>query len=143
MKTFLDNLKFAGFVSCHFEKKKKEVTIKIKDHCHITGIYQGVAQTYCDKNVTQNSLAFILIALHHMTNFDSNLFIKEFCNRKDPKVNLEVIPQTDERFSSITYGRIRSIDSMNFMKMSLGTIVKAKGLGDFVKKIWSWMVVVY
>ena len=67
-----------------------------------------------------------------MTNYDSHSYLKQLFNRKDSSVPLETIPNTDERFISITYGRLRITDSMKFMKMNIDTIVKALSLGDFI-----------
>ena len=53
--------------------------------------------------------------------------------RKDPCLPFKVIPQTDERFISITYGQLGLLDSMNFIKISPDTVVKPLDLDEFVQ----------
>ena len=44
--------------NCRFRDKNIE-SDKIRDHCHLTGNYRGVAHSKCDINVTQKRSSFI------------------------------------------------------------------------------------
>ena len=66
-----------------------------------------------------------------MTNCVIHFFIKEVICRKDPSENFQVNSQTDERFTSISFGRLSFIDSMQFMKMSIDAVLRAHNLDDF------------
>ena len=68
-----------------------------------------------------------------MTNFDSRFFIIELLNRKDPHKLFKDIPQSDEWWLSIIYGRSWIFDSKIFMKMALDGIVEAPYLYDFIQ----------
>ena len=116
---------------CHFKKETKELTIKLETIV-INSKYPGAAHAHCNLNIKQSYSSFIPKASHNMTNHYSNLFIKELINRKAPKVNFKVIPQTDEKLISITSGRLGIIDPINFMKMSLDKLGKAMDLDDFI-----------
>ena len=53
--------------------------------------------------------------------------MKRLKNQKDPSLPFKVIPQTAERLLSITCDRSGATNSVNFMKVSLDTIVEALG----------------
>ena len=45
-----------------------------------------------------------------MTKYDSHCLIKELINQKGPNEYIKIIPQSDERFIFLTYGRLRKIE---------------------------------
>ena len=67
-----------------------------------------------------------------MSYYVSHLFNKGLNIRRNPSVIFKDISQPCERYISITYGYIRIVDSMNFMELSLVTLVEALELGGFV-----------
>ena len=80
---------------------------------------------------------FIPFVFHNFNNYDCHLFFKKLVDKKNDKVKFDVIPKTDEEYISVTYGRIRFIDSYRFLSNSLDSLVKTlvdnthKTLKDF------------
>ena len=91
-------LKVVNFV------KKKVLIDKLRDHCHLTGAYSGPSRNKCNINVTQKQSIFISIVFHSFTNYDCNLFFKMLVDRKNDKVKFDIIPKTNEKYISVTYG---------------------------------------
>ena len=65
------------------------------------------------------------------------MFFKKSVDKKNDKVEFEVIPKTNEEYISVTYGCIRFIDSYRFLSSGLDSLVKTlvdnthKTLEDF------------
>ena len=125
---------------CRFCEKFIE-SDKVRDHCHLTGKYRGPAHSKCNINVTQKQSSFIPIIFHNFSNYDCHMFFKKLVDKKRDKVDLEIIPKTNEEYISVTYGCIRFIDSYRFLSSSLDSLVKTlvdnsnKTLGDLKKQI--------
>ena len=52
------------------------------------------------------------------------MFFKKLVDKKNDKVNFEIIPKTNEEYISVTYGCIRFIDSYRFLSSGLDSLVK-------------------
>ena len=52
------------------------------------------------------------------------MFFRKLVDKKDDKVNFEIMPKTDEEYISVTYGCIRFIDSYKILSSSLDSLVK-------------------
>ena len=78
-----------------------------------------------------------MIHTNSFTKFDffkmHNFFFKELHKGKHPSVPFKVVPQIDERYIPSTDSPLRFTDSMNFMRMSFGTIVEALDLRDLIQ----------
>ena len=61
--------------------------------------------------------------------------------KRNDKVNIDIIPKTNEEYISVTYGSIRFIDSYRFLSSSLDSFVKTlvdkshKTMKDFEEEI--------
>ena len=103
---------------------KKIIDNKVRDHCHLTGSYRGVAHSKCNVNVTQKPSKFIPVLFHNFSNYDCHLFFKKLVERKKDKVEFEIIPKTKKEYISVTYRCIRFIDNYRFLSSSLDSLVK-------------------
>ena len=108
---------------CRFCEKKIDCD-KVRYHCHLTGQYRGPAHSKCSINVTQKRSNFIPFLFHNFSNYHCHMFLKKLVDRKNDKVEFEIIPNTNEEYISVTYGRIRFIDSYRFLSSSLDSLVK-------------------
>ena len=69
------------------------------------------------------------------------MFFKKLVDKKNPKVNFDIIPKTNEEYISVTYGCIRFKDSYRFLSSGLDSLVKTlvdnsnKTLGVLKKEI--------
>ena len=52
------------------------------------------------------------------------MFFKKLVDKKKDKVDLEIIPKTNEEYISVTYGCIRFIDSYRFLSSGLDSLVR-------------------
>ena len=108
---------------CRFCEKNIECD-KVRDHCHLTGKYRGPAHSSCKIIVKQKQSNFIPFVFHKSSNYDCHMFFKKLVNKKNDKVEFEIIPKTNEEYISVTYGCIRFIDSYRFLSNSLDSLVK-------------------
>ena len=109
--------------TCRFCGKNIE-SDKVRDHCHLTGRYRGPAHSKCNINVTQQQRNFIPFIFHNFSNYDCHMFFKKLVDKKKDKVDIEIIPKTNEEYISVTYGCIRFIDSYRFLSSGLDSLVK-------------------
>ena len=110
---------------------------RVRDHCHLTGIYRGAAHNKC--NLQYRKPKFIPVMFHNLSGYDSHMFIK---NLGVTEGNINCIPNNEEKYISfskdIVVGeytnkngkvvavkqQLRFIDSYKFMPSSLDKLVE-------------------
>ena len=98
---------------------------KVRDHCHITGIYRGSCHWSCNINLKVSKK--LVVIFHNLKGYDSHLIFKKL-NKFNCSV--DVITNGLEKYMSFTLNKnIVFIDSMLFMNSSLDKLVK--NLNDF------------
>ena len=65
--------------------EKKILPDKVRDHCHLTDKYRGVAHSTCNINVTQKQGKFIPFLFHNFRKFDCHMFFKKMVDKKKMK----------------------------------------------------------
>ena len=83
--------------NCRF-CEKEILSDRVRDHCHLTGKYRGVAHSTCNINVTQKQSNFILFLFHIFSKYDCHMFFKNLVDKKKDKVEFEIIPKTNEEY---------------------------------------------
>ena len=109
---------------------------KVRDHCHYTGQYRGVAHNRC--NLKYRKPNNISVFFHNLAGYDSHLFIKRL---NITEGNIDCIPNNEEKYISISktikagtyknkkgdkkdkFFKIIFKDSLKFMSWSLGALV--------------------
>ena len=66
---------------------------RVRDHCHLTGIYRGAAHNKC--NLQYRKPKFIPVMFHNLSGYDSHLFIK---NLGVTEGNINCIPNNEEKY---------------------------------------------
>lgn len=99
---------------------------KVKDHCHLTGIFRGAAHRSC--NLKFRIPKYIPIFFHNLSGYDSHLFIKEIAEIY-PEDELTIIPLNVEKYISFSQKisedlELRFLDSYRFMETSLSNLCK-------------------
>ena len=61
---------------------------------------------------------------HNFSNHGCHLFLKQVVDTKTIEVKLDIIPMTNQEFSSVTYGFIQFSDIYRFLSSSLSSLVK-------------------
>ena len=115
---------------CRFCEKNIDCD-KVRDHCHLTGKYRGPAHSKCNINVTQKQSNFIPFIFHNFSIYDCHMFFKKLVDKKNDKVDFDIIPKTNEEYISVTYGCIRFVDSYRFLSSGLDSLVKNLVEDDF------------
>ena len=96
---------------------------KVRDHCHLTGRYRGVAHSKCNISVTQKQRNVIPFVFHNFSKYDCHMFFKKLVGKKNDILKFDIIPKTNEEYVSVTYGCIKFIDSYRFLSSSLDSLV--------------------
>ena len=111
---------------------------RVRDHCHYTGRYRGVAHNKC--NLKYRKPKGVPVFFHNLSGYDSHLFIKKL-GSSNKKETLECIPNNEEKYITFTKNiivgqytnkkgevkdktfKIVFKDSLKFMPSSLGALV--------------------
>ena len=101
-----DEIAFQNAEICHICDKKLD-NDKVRDHCHLTGKYRGVAYDYCNENYQIPK--FFPVIFHNLTGYDSHLFIK---NLGVSEGFINCIPNNEEKYISFT----KDIEVVTFME---------------------------
>ena len=119
---------------CYDENKKKKFKLyqKVRDHCHYTGKFRGVAHSICNLNykVPQE----ISVKIHNGSKYDYHFIIKELV--EEFKGEFESLGENTEKYISfsvpikkehdkdktITY-KTKFVDTYRFMPSKLSNLV--------------------
>ena len=102
---------------------------RVRDHCHFTGVYRGVAQNACNLNYRINPTSWKLpIIMHNLKVYDGHLIVTSL---KSEFGKVRVIPQNLEKYLSISVGRLKFLDSFQFTPQSLDARVKTLADDEF------------
>lgn len=120
---------------CHICKKSfmNEQTetdmIRVRDHCHITGLYRGAAHQSC--NLKYQISRNIPVVMHNFSGYDSHLLVRKLGSNKQIHGEISIIPNNSEKYISFiktVHGvglpyqnqiKLKFIDSLQFMSASL------------------------
>ena len=119
---------------CH--KAFTEENYKVRDHNHLTGVFNGAAHNKCNLKIRNPN--YIPVFIHNLSNYDSHLFIKEL-GKYPGKLN--IIPENSEKCISLSQKftvdqywnkrrekecdisrELRFLDSFRFLPSSLNTL---------------------
>ena len=118
-----DEEDYRKYIICRFCEKFIE-SDKVRYHCHLTGKYRGPAHSKCKINISQQQSIFIPFLFHNFSNYDCHIFFKKLVDKKNDKIEFDIIPKTNEKYISLTYVCIRFIDSYRFSSSSLDSLVE-------------------
>ncbi|MES9885136.1 MAG: C2H2-type zinc finger protein [Sedimenticola sp.] len=115
-----DERLFNASRKCHVcQKYFKKAHIKVRDHCHLTGRFRGAAHADC--NLKYKQPKFLPILLHNLRNFDGHIICQAIGKFKH--LNINCIPNNMEKYVSFSLGRLRFIDTYQFVNASLENLV--------------------
>ena len=123
-----DEKKFQSADKCWVcEKMFDENSIRVRDHCHITGKFRRASHQ--DSNINLKITNRVPVIFHNLHGYDSHLIIKELGNFD---VDVTVIPNGLEKYVAFIINKnLIFIDSMQFMNSSLDCLVKTLNDSDF------------
>ena len=92
---------------------------KVRDHCHLTGLYRGTACNKCNVNFNYKNYQ-IPVYFHNLKGFDGHLVVQGL--KKMNFSNIEIIAQNFEKYMTFSFGNFRFLDSFAFLSSSLDTL---------------------
>ena len=120
--TPLNNCKSLAMQSCAPSTLPPTATPYVRDHCHIVGNYRGTAHSRCNLAYRISKSEWKLpVVMHNLKGYDGHLIAKAL---KSEFGEVRVIPPNMENYLSITVGRLKFIDSLQFTPQSLDSLVK-------------------
>ena len=106
---------------------------KVTHFCKLTGRYLGAAHQSCIDYVNKvNQHKFIPVLNHNFSKYDNHMFFNDLINSKPDKINLSIIPRTNEEYMSVNYGCIKFLDSMRFQQDSLEKMTESLKDDDYI-----------
>ena len=124
---------FRDAQDCHICDKPLG-TDRVRDHDHLTGDFRGAAHNKCNLaykyrkvNERLHDSHIIPVVFHNLKGYDGHLLMQAIGKWK--KRRLQVIPNNNERYISFSLGRLRFIDSFQFLSTSLGNLRQQLGRG--------------
>ena len=110
---------------CEKEFKPKDVKQNpvVKDHCHLTGKFRGLAHNNCNMNARKAHTSFVPILFHNFSGYDCHLIFEKLVNmatKKNIKINEnDIIAKSSENYISVKIGCLQFLDSYRFLNASL------------------------
>ena len=132
-----DEQEFKKSTRCHIcDKKYNEEDIRVRDHCHITGVFRGSAHQDCNLKLKMKPEEIkIPVIFHNLRGYDSHFIMQKlgqivkkhtYKNNKgeDKQMNINAIPNNMEKYMAFMLGNhLTFIDSFQFMSSSLDKLV--------------------
>ena len=132
-----DEQKFKKSTRCHIcDKKYNEEDVRVRDHCHITGVFRGSAHQDCNLKLKMKPEEIkIPVIFHNLRGYDSHFIMQKlgqivkkhtYKNNKgeDKQMNINAIPNNMEKYMAFMLGNhLTFIDSFQFMSSSLDKLV--------------------
>ena len=86
-----DSLPFTNATTCHIRTKPLTDDDRVRDHCHITGIYRGADHSACNLNYRIIPKSWKLpVVIHNLKGYDGHSIVKALKNEFG---SVGVIPQ--------------------------------------------------
>ena len=128
---------FKKSTACHIcDKKYTAEDVRVRDHCHITGVYRRSAHRECNlKLKIKPEEIKIPVIFHNLRGYDSHFIMQQlgqiikkhtYKNKKgeDKEMNINAIPNNMEKYMAFMLGNhLTFIDSFQFMSSSLDKLV--------------------
>ena len=130
--------KYKKATKCHIcYKPFTKTNLKVRDHCHYTGLYRGPAHSLY--NLRYKISSYIPVVFHNLSGYDTHLFSRELSGHAS---DMEVIAKNKEDYISFSIKvpvdgyidkngeekdkliELRFIDSFKFMSSSLDSLTK-------------------
>ena len=98
---------------------------KVRDHCLLTGKHRGPVHENSNRNIKQKQSKFNPRAIPNFSKYGCHLFFNKFFDMKEDEMKVDIIPQKNGEYISITYDCIRFLDKYWFLSSSLDRLTKS------------------
>ncbi|CAB4408477.1 unnamed protein product [Rhizophagus irregularis] len=100
---------------------------KVRDHCHITGMYRGAAHRKCNLDLSIKPREMhIPVIFHNLSGYDGHI-IMQGIGAMECEDDIDPIPYNMEKYMAFKLGSLQFIDSLQFMKSSLDKLASNLG----------------
>ena len=124
-----DSLSFTNATTCHICTKPLAGGDRVRDHCHIAGIYRCAAHNACNLNYRINPKSWKLpVVIHNLKGYDGHLIVRAL---RSEFGKVGVIPQNLEKYLSLSVGQLKFLDSFQFTPKSLDVLSKPLEVDEF------------
>ena len=107
----------------------RENNVIVRDHSHFDGHFRGAAHQVCNVNYRIEKERYKLpVFFHNLRGYDSHLIMQALRGNHG---KIDVIPNNFERYASFTIGRLKFLDSMQFLSCGLEGLAKNLKEEDF------------
>ena len=116
---------------------KYNENIKVRDHCHRTGVYRGPAHRSCNLNYNVKPSTWSLkVLFHNFRGYDSHLLIKALQKRHGTP---QIIATNFEKYLAVRIRRVQFLDSMQFCMSGMSALADSMKDEDFknLKSVFS------
>jgi hypothetical protein len=99
---------------------------KVQNHCMKTGEFKGAAHAACNINNFNNN--FLPVVFHNLRGYDSHLIVKQgfdLLNDTQETEKIDVLANSGEKFMTFSIGKLKFIDSCQFMASSLEKLAES------------------
>ena len=110
---------------CKKEFKPKDLKENpvVKDHCHLTGRFRGLAHNKCNLNTRKAYTTFVPILFHKFSGYECHLIFEKLIIMATAK-NIEknendIIAKSSEKYLSVKIGCLKILESYRFLDASL------------------------
>ena len=130
--------KYKQSTKCHIcYKPFTQTNLKVRDHCHYTGLYRSPAHSVC--NLRYKIPSYIPVVFHNLSGYDTHLFIRELgahtsemgviAWNKEDYISFSIKAPVDSYIDKNGKEKdklieLRFIDSFKFMSSSLDSLTK-------------------
>ena len=94
----------------------------VRDHCHLTGGFRGLAHNNCNLNTRKAHTSFVPILFQKFSGYDCHLIFEKLVNmatEKNIKINEnDIIAKSSESYISVKIGFLKFLDSYRFLDAS-------------------------
>ena len=103
-------------------KDMKENPI-VKDHCHLTDKFRGLAHNNINLTTRKAHTSFVPIIFHNFSGYDCHLIFEKLNNmatkKKIKKNENDIVAKSSENYISVKIGCLKFLDSYGFLDASL------------------------
>ena len=123
--------RYDNATDCYICKKplNREQNTICADHCHFTGRFRGAVHQSCNLRYKVEKERYKLpVLFHNLRGYDSHLIMQAVRKHHG---RIDVIPHNYERYLSFTIGRLKFLDSFQFLPASLDSLAQQMKDSDF------------
>ena len=117
-----DSLSFTNATTSQICTKPLADDDRVRDHCHITGIYRGAGHSACNLNYRINPKSWKRpVVIHNLKGYHGHFIVRAL---KSEFGIVGLIPQNLEKYLSLSVGQLKFLDSFQFTPKSLDVLSK-------------------